>query len=59
MTEPLLRASTHFDFILTDLQNYESTKVISPRSKALGAINFKWVDSSGYSPPNKAVSVFY
>jgi hypothetical protein len=33
-----------------DLQNYESTKVISPRCKALGASNFKWVDSSGYIP---------
>ena len=59
MTEPLLRAFTHFDSISTDPQNYESTKVISPRSKALGVSNFKWVDSFGYPPPKKAASIFY
>jgi hypothetical protein len=58
MTEPLLRAFIHFDSISTDLQNYESTKVISPRSKALGASNFKWVGSSGYPPPKKAQVYF-
>jgi hypothetical protein len=51
----LLRASTHFVAIFTGLQNYESTNVISSRSKALGASNFKWFDNSGYPQGRKCI----